>query len=243
MDFTRWPTIVEVFGNIAQGRSRLQTLKRPYWQQVFECFIFMYLWLYYNNLELSLTGTSPSGAHTEPWTFCLIQDQDMKAKIREIIEAEEYLNYSQRMARQWTVDLTPLKTDYVKEYLTEAPCLILVFKKTYGKIKLLFFWHTLVIISTLLRFKGFRPDGQKQQNYYHEISTGISTGILLTALQSAGLSSLITTPLNCGPALRTLLQRPSNEKLLVLLPVGYSADDCLIPDLERKPLDKIMVKY
>lgn len=63
----------------------------------------------------------------------------MKAKIREIIEAEEYLNYSQRMARQWTVDLTPLKTDYVKEYLTEAPCLILVFKKTYGKIKLLFF--------------------------------------------------------------------------------------------------------
>lgn len=84
--------------------------------------------------DLHLSGTSPSGAHTEPWTFCLIQDKDIKLKIREIIEAEEYLNYSQRMARQWTVDLSPLKTDYIKEYLTEAPCLILVFKQVHGKL-------------------------------------------------------------------------------------------------------------
>lgn len=92
-------------------------------------------------------------------------------------------------------------------------------------------------------FKGFRPDGQKQNNYYHEISTGIATGILLTALQSAGLSSLVTTPLNCGPALRNLLQRPASEKLLVLMPVGYAADDCVVPDLQRKPIERIMVKY
>lgn len=90
---------------------------------------------------------------------------------------------------------------------------------------------------------GYRPDGKKQQNYYHEISTAISTGILLSAIQCAGLSSLVTTPLNCGPALRQLLQRPVNEKLLVLLPVGYAADDCLVPDLHRKPVDDILVKF
>lgn len=68
-------------------------------------------------------------------------------------------------------------------------------------------------------------------------------GILITALQCAGLNSLVTTPMNCGPALRTLLKRQANEKLMVLLPVGYAADDCLVPDLQRKPIDEILVKY
>lgn len=77
-------------------------------------------------------GTGPSGAHTEPWTFCLIESADVKEQIREIIEAEELLNYTQRMSRQWTTDLQPLKTNHIKEYLTDAPYLILVFKQTYG---------------------------------------------------------------------------------------------------------------
>ncbi|XP_062549844.1 iodotyrosine deiodinase [Armigeres subalbatus] len=166
-------------------------------------------------------GTSPSGAHTEPWTFCLIMDADVKSQIREIIEAEELVNYQTRMSKQWTTDLRPLKTNHVKEYLTEAPYLILIFKQTYG----------------------FKDDGAKKQHYYNEISTSIATGILLCALQAAGLNSLITTPLNCGPALRNLLGRPVNEKLLVLLPVGYAADDCTVPDLQRKPVEEILVKY
>ncbi|XP_058831437.1 iodotyrosine deiodinase [Topomyia yanbarensis] len=166
-------------------------------------------------------GTSPSGAHTEPWTFCLVSDTEIKAKIREIVEAEELINYQQRMSKQWTTDLKPLKTNHVKEYLTEAPCLILIFKQTYG----------------------LKVDGSKKQHYYNEISTSIATGILLCALQAAGLNSLVTTPLNCGPALRHLLGRPVNEKLLVLLPVGYAAKDCTVPDLQRKPVEDILVKY
>lgn len=166
-------------------------------------------------------ATSPSGAHTEPWTFCLISDADVKAQVRDIIEAEELVNYQQRMSKQWTTDLRPLKTNHVKEYLTEAPYLILIFKQTYG----------------------FKADGGKKQHYYNEISTSIATGILLCALQAAGLNSLVTTPLNCGPALRNLLGRPVNEKLLVLLPVGYAADACTVPDLQRKPVEEVMVKY
>lgn len=53
----------------------------------------------------------------------------------------------------------------------------------------------------------------------------------------------VTTPLNCGPALKKLLERPANEKLHVLLPVGYAADECTVPDLQRKSLDEILIKY
>lgn len=166
-------------------------------------------------------GTSPSGAHTEPWTFCLVTQPAVKQQIKEVVEQEEYINYTQRMSRKWTTDLKPFKTNSVKEYLTVAPCLILVFKQTHG----------------------YCPNGKKKEHYYNEISVSIATGLLLCALQAAGLSSLVTTPLNCGPALRKILNRPQQEKLLVLLPVGYPADECPVPDLARKTLSEIMVKY
>lgn len=170
---------------------------------------------------IQAAGTSPSGAHTEPWTFCVVAESQIKQKIREIIEFEEELNYKQRMSRQWTIDLRPLKTNHIKSYLTDAPYLIVIFKQVYG----------------------FTKSGKKKQHYYNEISVSIATGILLCALQSAGLSSLVTTPLNCGPQLRNLLNRPCNEKLLCLLPVGYSSDDCKVPDLKRKPLNDILVMF
>ncbi|XP_039485392.1 uncharacterized protein LOC120447851 [Drosophila santomea] len=166
-------------------------------------------------------GTAPSGAHTEPWTYCVVKDPELKRSVREIVEQEELINYSQRMHQQWVTDLRPLQTNHVKEYLTEAPYLILIFKQTYG----------------------LSENGKRRRHYYNEISTSIAAGILLCALQAAGLSSLVTTPLNCGPALRTLLGRPANEKLLILLPVGYPKDGCTVPDLARKNLSDIMVTF
>lgn len=77
-------------------------------------------------------GTGPSGAHTEPWTFCVVENQTLKQQIRNIIEEEELENYTKRMSRKWTTDLRPLKTNHIKEYLTDAPYLILVFKKVFG---------------------------------------------------------------------------------------------------------------
>lgn len=60
-------------------------------------------------------------------------------------------------------------------------------------------------------------------------------------LQNVGLVTVTSTPLNCGPQLRLLLKRPSNEKLLMLLPVGYPASYATVPDLKRKPLEDIIV--
>ncbi|XP_073528781.1 iodotyrosine deiodinase 1 [Phyllobates terribilis] len=164
-------------------------------------------------------GTSPSGAHTEPWTFVLVEDPEVKHKIREIIEEEEEINYRKRMGDKWVNDLKKLKTDWVKEYLDTAPYLILIFKQVYG------------ILS----------NNRKKTHYYNEISVSIACGILLAAIQNAGLVTVTTTPLNCGPRLRLLLDRPVNEKLLMLLPLGYPSKDATVPDLKRKPLEDIMV--
>lgn len=164
-------------------------------------------------------GTAPSGAHTEPWTFVVVSDPETKHQIRLIVEEQEEVNYKQRMGDKWVQDLARLKTNWIKEYLDVAPYLILIFKQTYGIL----------------------PNGKKKTHYYNEISVCISCGLLLAALQNVGLVTVTSTPLNCGPQLRQLLKRPVNEKLLMLLPVGYPASDATVPLLVRKPLDDIMV--
>ena len=47
--------------------------------------------------------------------------------------------------------------------------------------------------------------------------------------------------MNAGPRLRDLLGRKTNEKLILLLPIGYPASDAMVPDLKRKSLEDIMV--
>ncbi|XP_045400522.1 iodotyrosine deiodinase 1 [Lemur catta] len=168
---------------------------------------------------IKAAGTAPSGAHTEPWTFVVVKDPDVKHEIRKIVEEEEEINYMKRMGHRWVTDLKKLRTNWIKEYLDSAPVLILIFKQVHG----------------------FAANGKKKVHYYNEISVSIACGILLAALQNAGLVTVTTTPLNCGPRLRVLLGRPAHEKLLMLLPVGYPSQEATVPDLRRKPLDQIMV--
>ena len=108
-----------------------------------------------------LSGTSPSGAHTEPWTFVVVKDKSLKAEIRTIVEEEEYLNYAKRMGQKLVKDVEVLKTTWAKPYLNSAPYLILVFKQVYG----------------------IREDGSKKTHYYNEMSVCISVGLLLAAIQ------------------------------------------------------------
>ncbi|KAL5261755.1 hypothetical protein ACHWQZ_G007456 [Mnemiopsis leidyi] len=161
-------------------------------------------------------GTSPSGAHTEPWQFVVVYNKEDRLAIREIVEDEEKVNYERRMGKNWLQDLAKIKTTFVKEYISDADCIILVFKSPF-------------------HYKN----GVKHNNWYYEASVSISVGILLCALNNVGLVTVTSTPMNCGPAIRRLLGRPEHEKLAFLLPVGYPANSATVPDLHRKPLDKI----
>ena len=47
---------------------------------------------------IKTASTAPSGAHKQPWTFCVISNADLKAKIRQAAEEEEKQNYAGRMS-------------------------------------------------------------------------------------------------------------------------------------------------
>jgi nitroreductase len=164
-------------------------------------------------------GTAPSGAHQQPWRFVLVTDPAVKRQLRAAAEAEERENYERRFPDEWLQALQPFGTDWRKEFLEIAPVLIIVFAIDHG----------------------ITPEGGKVKHYYVQESVGIATGILLAALHHAGFATLTHTPSPMG-FLRTLLQRPANERPFLLIPVGYPAPDCQVPDLQRKPLDEILVR-
>jgi iodotyrosine deiodinase len=165
---------------------------------------------------IKTAGSAPSGAHKQPWTFCVISNATLKSEIRKLAEKEEFENYHGRMSDSWKEDLEHLGTDHIKEFLEVAPYLIVVFKKVYD----------------------LDEEGEKLQNYYVNESVGIAVGFLITAIHQAGLVTLTHTP-SPMKFLQTALRRPKNEKAFLLLPVGYPAKDCKVPDLKRKNLDEI----
>lgn len=164
-------------------------------------------------------STAPSGAHKQPWTFCLISDPALKKKVRTAAEEEEYENYNGRMSEEWLTDLEPFDTDWNKPFLETAPYLIVLFKKAYDLV-----------------------DGEKQKNYYVNESVGIAAGFLLTAIHQAGLVALTHTPSPMN-FLQELLERPKNERAFLLIPVGYPASDAEVPVLDRKNKDQVIIHY
>lgn len=164
-------------------------------------------------------GTAPSGAHKQPWTFCLVSDPDLKRQIRVAAEEEEKLSYTERMPDTWKNDLKPLGTDWEKPFLEEAPFLIVVFKQIYGI-----------------------ENGEKVQHYYVSESVGIACGFLIAAIHQAGLVTVTHTPSPMN-FLSKILNRPSNEKPFLLLPVGFPKPVTYVPDLTRKPLEEILFRY
>lgn len=165
---------------------------------------------------LRAAGTAPSGANQQPWRFVAVQDAAIKQRIRQAAEAEEREFYTHRAPDEWLQALAPLGTDAQKPFLEIAPWLIAVFYERYG----------------------LGENGEKQKRYYPHESTGIATGLLIAALHRAGLSTLTHTPSPMG-FLNEILDRPRNEMPYLLLVVGHAAPDCLVPDIQRLPLQDI----
>ncbi|MEE8153814.1 MAG: nitroreductase family protein [Phycisphaerales bacterium] len=163
-------------------------------------------------------GTAPSGANKQPWRFVAVQDPAIKKEIREGAEAEEREFYYRRANEHWLDDLRAIGTDEHKPFLEIAPWLIVVFKL----------------------MKDDDPRNPSDQVYYVNESVGIAVGMLLAAAQVAGLVALTHTP-SPMKFLGSILNRPKYERPYLLIPIGYPTDDCLVPDLKRKPLDQIMI--
>lgn len=159
-------------------------------------------------------GTAPSGANKQPWRFVCVSDPVLKKKIREGAETEEREFYSRKANAQWLKDLEPFDTTPDKGFLEVAPWLIVVFKLAH--------------------------DDDGGQTYYVNESVGIAVGMLLAAIHHAGLVALTHTP-SPMKFLAEILQRPAHERPFLLIPVGYPAPGCVVPDISRKPLEEIVV--
>ncbi len=165
-------------------------------------------------------GTAPSGANKQPWRFVAVKDAKLKSKIRAAAEAEERLFYEKRASQTWLDDLKPFMTDAEKPFIEKAPWIIVVFK-----------------------VMGPDPDQPLDDDngrvYYVNESVGIACGMFLAAAHNAGLATLTHTP-SPMKFLTGILERPGNERPFLLIPLGYPAADCMVPDIGRKDIDQIL---
>ena len=173
---------------------------------------------------VAAASTAPSGANLQPWTFVVVSNAELKAKLREAAEKEEKENYERRMTPEWLEALEPFGTDWHKPHFTDCPYIVVLFEQMHHEVT--------------------DSDGKTQlvKHYYTKESVGIALGMFVTALHEAGIASLIHTPSPMG-FLREILQRPKSERAFVVIPVGYPADDCVVPDITKKPLDAVMVHF
>ncbi|UWQ77894.1 nitroreductase family protein [Leisingera sp. S132] len=163
-------------------------------------------------------GTAPSGANHQPWFFAAISSPALKAQIRAEAEEEERRFYAGGAGDEWIKALEPIGTNADKPHLTTAPWLIVVFAQRWGEF----------------------ADGTRYKNYYVPESVNIATGVLLTALHTAGLCTLTHTP-NPMKFLNGALGRSASEKPTMIIAVGHPADNAMVPAVAKmkKPLDQI----
>ena len=167
---------------------------------------------------IAAAGTAPSGANQQPWHFVAVSDPEVKRRIRLAAEAEEREFYERRAPEEWLTALQPIGTDWHKPFLETAPWLIAIFVQKWGR----------------------AADGSKIKHYYPAESVGLATGLLITALHSAGLATLTHTPSPMG-FLNEILGRPADaERPFLLLVVGHPAGDARVPAIERKESAAIM---
>lgn len=160
-------------------------------------------------------ASAPSGANVQPWRFVVVTSPERKRRLRLAAEAEEREFYDRRASEDWLEALAPIGTDWQKPFLETAPAVIVVFEVHQG------------------------PSSPKP--YYVKESVGIAVGLLIAALHHAGLVTLPHTP---SPMrfLNEVCDRPREERPYLVMPVGYPADGARVPDLDRKPLNDIMIR-
>ncbi|WP_409254088.1 nitroreductase family protein [Bacillus sp. SCS-153A] len=153
----------------------------------------------------------------DSYRFAVITKSETKRLIREKAEQEEKKFYEEKITEEWRDVLKPLGTNWEKAHLTDAPFLIIGFKVNNKE----------------------EPDSVYSNKTRPLISASVNTGILMSAIHHANLCMLTHTP-SPMTFLRDLLKRPKNELPIVVLPVGYPAENCEVPNINKKPLEEIL---
>lgn len=171
---------------------------------------------------IAAAGHAPSGANQQPWHFVAVSHPELKHKIRLAAEEEERAFYYGGGGDAWLRALEPIGTGPEKPHLDIAPWLIVIFAQRWG----------------------IDPDGNRAKHYYVPESVGIATGVLITALHTAGLVTLTHTP-NPMKFLNGLLGRPAEEKPVMILVTGHPALDATVPAAAKakKSLDEILTVH
>ena len=198
---------IELFENMNERRTTRHFSKRDVPRELIE-------------YAIRCGSTAPSGAHLQPWTFVAVSNHELKKQMREAAEIEEKKTYSERMPEAWQEVLEPLGTDAVKQHMTDAPWIVVLFRQT----------------------KRLRKNGEIGPTYYSTESCGIAAGLFIHAIHNMGLVTLTHTPSPMG-FLRDILNRPDHEHAMLVLPVGYPAEDAAVPDISRKPLEEISIFF
>jgi len=167
-------------------------------------------------LAIQAAATAPSGANRQPWHFVVVSEAETKRRLRQAAEKEEAEFYGWRAPDDWLEALTPFGTDENKPFLETAPYLIVIFAQMHG----------------------VDAQGSAIKHYYVNESVGIATGLLITALHSAGLATLTHTP---SPMrfLNELLDRPRYERPFLILVTGYPDREARVPKISKKSLDEV----
>ena len=102
-------------------------------------------------------------------------------------------------------------------------------------------WNMDIVPWMVVAFEqihGYNDDGSVKKHYYAKQSMGIACGMFISALHIMGLATLTHTPSPMA-FLSKLLERPDNERPFIVFPVGYPAENCVAPELQRKPLEQV----
>jgi hypothetical protein len=149
----------------------------------------------------------------QPATLALrhhLKPSAQRENSRRSREKEERAFYHRRVTPEWREAIQPLGLDEHRPFLEIAPYLIVIFSQQ--------------IITD--------DQGRQHKNYYSIESAGIATGLLITALHLAGLTTLTHTP---SPMrfLNQLLDRP-----FLILVTGYPSDEAQVPVITKHPLER-----
>lgn len=167
---------------------------------------------------IKIAGSAPSGANKQPWQFNIIGNDQLKEKFKSCALKEEEDFYINRPNMKWVKDLKHLHTNEDKSFLSKASHIICIF------------------------YQNSSSTTPQDKNYYAKESTGIATGMLISALHLCGVSTLTYTPRNMR-FMNHLFDLDNSYKPYMAVIAGVAPTKLQVPQITKKTIEQIATFY